>query len=127
MSGKLYCPECGNYLLTGSGDLVDCSCGWRQPTTEEEDGGFEPDWVSPPGDTIADIMSEQGLKLDVLAGSVGLSVVDMSRLVAGNLKITPGLAQALSVAIGSTPDFWLNREMSFRQAVARLGVRHYTV
>lgn len=29
---KLYCPKCGNYLETSSGDCADCSCGWRQET-----------------------------------------------------------------------------------------------
>lgn len=28
---RLYCPECGNYLLTPSGEYGDCGCGWRQP------------------------------------------------------------------------------------------------
>lgn len=28
---KLYCPDCGAYLEGGSGELVDCHCGWKQP------------------------------------------------------------------------------------------------
>jgi len=34
---KLYCPECGEYLEGGSGELVDCLCGWTQPDDEEEE------------------------------------------------------------------------------------------
>ena len=31
---SLYCEECGEYLMAGSGSLVDCHCGWKQPTDE---------------------------------------------------------------------------------------------
>lgn len=34
---SLYCEECGEYLMAGSGSLVDCSCGWKQP----EDKGID--------------------------------------------------------------------------------------
>ena len=32
---KLYCPECGNYLEGGDGDMHDCCCGWKQPDEAE--------------------------------------------------------------------------------------------
>ena len=32
---KLYCPECGNYLEGGDGDMQDCCCGWKQPEETE--------------------------------------------------------------------------------------------
>lgn len=33
---SLYCPQCNEYLEGGSGDLVDCHCGWTQPADIEE-------------------------------------------------------------------------------------------
>ena len=33
----LYCGDCGNYLMVGTGECVDCHCGWKQPTAQEED------------------------------------------------------------------------------------------
>lgn len=33
----LYCPECGEYLEGGSGELQDCNCGWKQPNYEDSD------------------------------------------------------------------------------------------
>jgi hypothetical protein len=33
---KLYCPECLAYLENGSGELMDCLCGWKQPEDNEE-------------------------------------------------------------------------------------------
>lgn len=31
----LYCPECGEYLEGGNGELQDCHCGWKQPAHED--------------------------------------------------------------------------------------------
>lgn len=28
---KLYCADCGNYLMAGDGECHDCPCGWKQP------------------------------------------------------------------------------------------------
>lgn len=28
---SLYYPVCANYLLAGSGEFIDCLCGWNQP------------------------------------------------------------------------------------------------
>ena len=33
---KLYCPECGEYLEGGDGELKDCHCGWKQPDNRSE-------------------------------------------------------------------------------------------
>jgi hypothetical protein len=37
---KLYCPECGEYLMAGDGECHDCRCGWKQfvPKVAECDG-----------------------------------------------------------------------------------------
>ena len=37
---SLYCPKCNNYLMVGSGDCIDCYCGWEQP--KEKDMCCEP-------------------------------------------------------------------------------------
>lgn len=31
MGSKLYCGDCGDYLMAGDGECHDCSCGWKQP------------------------------------------------------------------------------------------------
>lgn len=31
---KLYCPDCGDYLEGGDGEMRDCLCGWSQPKDE---------------------------------------------------------------------------------------------
>ena len=34
---------------------------------------FQPDWVSPPGDTIIDLMDEHGISDEELSKKIGLS------------------------------------------------------
>ena len=33
----LYCPECGEYLEDGNGDMADCHCGFKQSQTDDPD------------------------------------------------------------------------------------------
>ena len=35
------CPECGNYLEGGDGDMCDCCCGWKQPEETESSEAVE--------------------------------------------------------------------------------------
>lgn len=39
---------------------------------------FQPDWVSPPGDTIIDLMDEHGLSGEELSKRIGLSLIRVS-------------------------------------------------
>ena len=34
---RMYCPECGNYLLNPVGECNDCHCGYRQPVQPESE------------------------------------------------------------------------------------------
>ena len=43
---KLYCPECGNYLEGGDGELHNCLCGCKQPEVTKSD------WADSNGDEI---------------------------------------------------------------------------
>ncbi len=119
----LYCPDCWNYLEGGCGDLVDCSCGWRQPADEPECdcAAFEPDWASAPGDTLTDIMEENDWSLAHVADLLDMDDLTLAQLLSGSLSITDDLAETLANVFGSTPDFWQEREKQYRSAIIRLG------
>ena len=34
---KMYCEECGSYLMASDGECHDCHCGWKQPCESEHD------------------------------------------------------------------------------------------
>ena len=85
---------------------------------------FAPDWRSPPGDTIRDIVktlrpntSEEDIQM-ALALALGITVPDAIKLLAGTLPIDATLAGMLGVKLGGSARFWLNRESQYRVGVA---------
>ena len=34
---RLYCPDCGNYLMGSDGDCHNCHCGWMQPLSQDSE------------------------------------------------------------------------------------------
>ena len=68
---------------------------------------FAPDWVSPPGDTITDIIEEKGWNQQELAERLGMSEKHLSHLVNGKVPLTDDVARKLATVLGSTIGFWL--------------------
>ena len=84
---------------------------------------FNPDWTSPPGDTICDLKVERDLPWDWLRSKLGLSAQGLDWLLDGILPIDEDLACDLENYLGGTKDFWLAREENFRHDVQRLAYR----
>jgi HTH-type transcriptional regulator / antitoxin HigA len=80
---------------------------------------FSPDWVSPPGDTIADILEEREWKQTDFAERMGQTPKHISQLLNGKATITEETALKLESVLGSTASFWLNREVQYRESLAR--------
>lgn len=43
------------------------------------DSAFSPDWVSPPGDTIAELQQERGLSLQELSDGLGVPAASSAK------------------------------------------------
>lgn len=84
---------------------------------------FSPDWVSPPGDTIMDIMDERDWSQVELARRLGFSTKHLNQLIKGKVSLTDDTALRLERVLGSTANFWLNREAKYRERLARLNVK----
>lgn len=80
---------------------------------------FTPDWVSPPGDTIDDILEERGWTQVDFAQRLGYSIEFISQLIKGKAPINEDTAMKLEKVLGSTAAFWLRREAQYRTALAR--------
>jgi HTH-type transcriptional regulator / antitoxin HigA len=80
---------------------------------------FDPEWVSPPGETIDDLLEEKGWTQAELALRIGYTKKHVNELVAGRAAITPETALRLESTLGSTAGFWLNREAQYREALLR--------
>ncbi|MFL5330244.1 MAG: ImmA/IrrE family metallo-endopeptidase [Gemmataceae bacterium] len=88
-----------------------------------ENTAFAPDWASPPGDTITDILKERGVSHSEFARQVGWSDEDMHSLLSGTRTLTQDIAERLADVLGSTVEFWTTRESIFREDLQRLSTR----
>jgi len=89
---------------------------------------FAPDWVSPPGETVLDIVEERGWTQAELALRLGYSAKHVSHLINGKVPLSVDAALRLERVLGSSADFWLAREANFQRHKARLEAakRHAT-
>ncbi len=81
---------------------------------------FTPDWVSPPGETIADLLEERDWTQAQLAERLGYTTKHISLLINGKASINEETALKLERVLGSTAAFWLNREAQYRAHLLRL-------
>jgi HTH-type transcriptional regulator / antitoxin HigA len=81
---------------------------------------FNPDWVSPPGDTIADLLEERDLTQAQLAEQLDRTAAQIQQLLDGELAIDESTARKLAEILGSTEEFWLKSERLYRSRLAKL-------
>ncbi|NET07844.1 MAG: HigA family addiction module antidote protein [Merismopedia sp. SIO2A8] len=81
---------------------------------------FIPDWVSPPGDTIADLLEERNWTQAQLAERLGYTTKHINQLINGKAPIGDKTAIKLELVLGSTAGFWLNREAQYRAQLAKI-------
>lgn len=77
--------------------------------------------ASPPGDTIKDIMDEQGISRFKLGRMLKLSDKKVMDLLEGKFLLDNNMACRLSEALGSTTQFWENREKQYRDNLLNNG------
>lgn len=85
-----------------------------------EKSDFHPNWVSAPGDTMADILEERNVSQLEFAQRIGLTLEQAEELLKGHARITIELARQLEVVLGGSAAFWVNRESQYRDDLARL-------
>lgn len=82
------------------------------------DAPFAPDWVSPPGDTILDLLEERGWTQQHLADRLGYSLKHVNQLIKAKVPLTEDAAIRLQNVLGASVGFWLTREAKYRERVA---------
>jgi HTH-type transcriptional regulator/antitoxin HigA len=75
---------------------------------------FNPDWASPPGDTIADILEECCYSQQEFAQRMGYTPKHAHELLRSRAPISPETARKLELVLGATADFWLARDNQYR-------------
>lgn len=81
---------------------------------------FRPNWASPPGDTIVDILQDKNISIDYFANSIGESLDRVTGLLSGQVFIDSVLAERLEVSLGTSKSFWITRESQYRKDLESL-------
>lgn len=74
-----------------------------------------------PGEHLAEILDELGISQYRLAKASGTPVKRISEVVRGRRSITADTALRVGLALGMTPESWLNLQASYDLDVARSG------
>lgn len=77
----------------------------------------QPDWISPPGDTMISILEERELTVEQFARSIGLTTSTAQSVLDGTKGIDSSLAKRLATILGASKEFWIARESDYRALV----------
>ena len=86
----------------------------------DQDAAFTPNWASPPGDTIFDLIEERGWTQANLAVRLGFSHKHVNQLIKGKVPLTEEAALRLGQVLGAGAGFWLAREARYRERMVHL-------
>lgn len=81
---------------------------------------FQPDWASPPGATIEDLLTERSISKKDFAAQLGRTPKQLQDLLKGAAQITDEIAERLSGLFGISKQFWVSRELQYREGLERL-------
>ena len=80
---------------------------------------FDPDWASPPGHTLSDLLDVSGISQHALAAALDLSTHEVEQLLSGEAPISCRIASKLEEMFGAPARFWVKREAQYRLARLR--------
>ena len=79
---------------------------------------YHPDVVSPPGETLLEVLEERGITQAELADRTGRPRKTINEIVKGKTAITPETALQLERVLGVPASFWNARETLYREFLA---------
>ena len=80
---------------------------------------YQPDVVTPPGETLSEILRDKGMSQAELATRTGRPKKTINEIIKGKTAITPETAIQFERVLGTSKDFWINRENNYRVWVTR--------
>lgn len=81
---------------------------------------YKPDYISPPGETINEMLESCEMEKDQFAGMIELEVDEVEKLLKGDLEIDCDLATRLQIVLGPPVEFWIAREQQYREGLLRI-------
>ena len=92
--------------------------------SENRTYGYQPETVSPPGDTLLELLETIGMSQAELAERAGRPTKTINEIIKGKAAVTPETALQLERVLGVPASFWNNRERNYREALARKAEQH---
>lgn len=84
---------------------------------------YRPDFVSPPGDTLLEVIGELGMTQAELALRTGREKKTISQIIKGKAPISPETSIMLEKVLGIPASFWNKRESQYQESQARVRER----
>lgn len=83
---------------------------------EEMANEYNPDYVSPPGDTLLELMGMRRISRPGLAKVLGFPLFLLNEIIEGKAPISPEIARRLEkILVKPTAEYWLRREQLYRE------------
>lgn len=80
---------------------------------------YFPDYVSPPGETLKEILEGKGMTQAQLKQRAGRPGKTINEIIKGKAALTPETALQLELVLGVPASFWNERERNYREYLAR--------
>jgi HTH-type transcriptional regulator / antitoxin HigA len=80
---------------------------------------YKPDSVTPPGETLLELLDEHGMLQVELAERMGRPKKTISEIINAKATITPDTALQLENVFGVPAHFWMRRELDYQEFLAR--------
>lgn len=84
---------------------------------------YKPDSVTPPGETLTELLQEKGMTQAELAERTGRPKKTINEIIKGKTAITPETAIQFERVLGAPASFWNNRERTYREWLAHQEAR----
>lgn len=76
--------------------------------------------ATPPGATIKEQLEDRGLSQKDFAFRMDMSEKHISKLINGEVQLTPSVARRLEMVLGIYSGFWLSLEATYRDKLAKV-------
>lgn len=84
-----------------------------------EQGGYEPDLVFPPGETLREVLEERSMSQAEVAARMKLPKKTISEIVNGKAAVTGATALELETVLGIPAAVWSNLQRTYDGFLAR--------
>lgn len=130
-SGELRVYRVGNHgsLRIKRSDLtaflrrrqVNAGSSKRLPSEPMPGNEYCPDRVTPPGETLQEILDNIGLSRTTLASRMGYPLETVNDLIDRHTRLFDETAKRLQAALKTPASFWITRERLYRESLAAKG------